>query len=278
MDNIIDIQHIDFQYHSEDEEAVFVLRDFSLSVERGSFMAILGHNASGKSTVAKLMNGLYKPDSGEIFVNGISTADESREIDIRKTVGLVFQNPDNQMVATIVEEDVAFGPENLGIPPADIRKRVDEALETVHMTQYSQKAPHMLSGGQKQRVAIAGILAIRPSIIVLDEPTAMLDPAGREEVMQTTLALNKEEGITIVHITHNMEEALLADRVIVMNDGHIVLEGSPKEIFSNVERLRDAGLDVPPMAELMYELKMRGIEVEDAFTAEAMAEELCQLL
>ncbi len=276
---IIDIDKISFSYPAYEEELPdAVIEDLSLSVEKGEFIAVVGHNGSGKSTLAKLLNAVLKPSGGVITVCGMNTSDEGLVWEIRRGCGMVFQNPDNQLVAGIVEEDVAFGPENLGVPPADIRKRVDAALEAVHMTQYAKKAPHMLSGGQKQRVAIAGILAIKPSIIVLDEPTAMLDPSGREEVMRTALALNKDEGITIVHITHNMEEALLADRVIVMNDGHIVIAGPPDSVFSDVERLRAAGLDVPPMAELAYELRARGIETGNAFTVEAMAEELCRLL
>jgi energy-coupling factor transport system ATP-binding protein len=276
---IIEANSVTYSYPVYEQEAHdAVLDNVNLSVKKGEFVVVVGHNGSGKSTLAKLLNAILQPDTGIITVKGMDTLDEDLIWEIRQSCGMVFQNPDNQIVAGIVEEDVAFGPENLGIEPSEIRRRVDEALNAVNMTKYVKKAPHMLSGGQKQRVAIAGILAIKPDIIVLDEPTAMLDPEGREEVMHTVNMLNKEEGITIVHITHNMEEALLADRVIVMNDGHIVFEGLPEEVFSDVERIRSFGLDVPPIAELLYMLRQKGIELKNAFTPEAMAEELCQLL
>ena len=264
MDNIIEIKNISFKYQSEEDDiSVWVLSDYSLSIERGSFVAILGHNASGKSTVAKLSNGLFKPNEGDILVNGMNTKNEKDSIEIRKTVGLVFQNPDNQMVATIVEEDVAFGPENLGIPPAEISERVDKALKSVDMYEYRKHAPHKLSGGQKQRVAIAGIIAMQPQCIVLDEPTAMLDPRGRREVIETITKLNKKQDITVILITHHMDEAINADRVVIMDKGKVVLDGTPKEIFSQEEKLKDAKLDVPDPTELCSRLKNTGFSLPD---------------
>ena len=240
-----------------------ILTDINLSIEKGTFVAVLGHNGSGKSTLAKHFTGILLPTSGKVLVDGIDTTDESRIYDIRQTVGMVFQNPDNQIVATIVEEDVAFALENLGVPPDEIRKRVDDALKTVDMYEYRNHAPHQLSGGQKQRVAIAGIIAMRPRCIVMDEPTAMLDPKGRKEIMSTIKTLNKEHGITVVLITHYMEEAAKADRVIVIDKGNILLDDVPKRIFSQVELLKSVGLDVPQATELMYELKKCGLDVPD---------------
>ena len=245
MDNIIELKKVVFDYTDENDLPVSVLDEISLSIERGSFTAVLGHNGSGKSTMAKLLNGLNKPSSGTVTVNGMDTADEKHEFEVRKTVGLVFQNPDNQIVASIVEEDVAFGPENLGVEPKEIRNRVDEALKSVGMYEYRTHAPFKLSGGQKQRIAIAGILAMQPECIVLDEPTAMLDPRGRSEVIETIQRLNREKGMTIVLITHYMDEAALADRVVVMDGGKVILDGTPMEVFVHVAELKSVGLDVP---------------------------------
>jgi len=262
MDNIIEISDLTFEYTDNDNSET-VLNGLNLSVERGSFTVILGHNGSGKSTLAKLVTGLLKPASGEIMVDGMSTLSEEHENEIHRRVGLVFQNPDNQIVATIVEEDVAFGPENLGIEPAEIRKRVDDALKAVDMYDYREHAPHKLSGGQKQRIAIAGIIAMEPECIVLDEPTAMLDPRGRKEVIDTIYRLNKEKGITILLITHYMEEAENADRIIVMDKGEIVADGAPKEVFADVKTIKSVGLDVPQTTELLYLLKQNGIDAKD---------------
>ncbi|MBR6694244.1 MAG: energy-coupling factor transporter ATPase [Clostridia bacterium] len=262
MDNIIEISDLTFEYTDNDNSET-VLNGLNLSVERGSFTVILGHNGSGKSTLAKLVTGLLKPASGEIMVDGMSTLYEEHENEIHRRVGLVFQNPDNQIVATIVEEDVAFGPENLGIEPAEIRKRVDDALKAVDMYDYREHAPHKLSGGQKQRIAIAGIIAMEPECIVLDEPTAMLDPRGRKEVIDTIYRLNKEKGITILLITHYMEEAENADRIIVMDKGEIVADGAPKEVFADVKTIKSVGLDVPQTTELLYLLKQNGIDTKD---------------
>lgn len=242
-------------------------------------MAIIGPNGSGKSTLAKLFNGLYLPTKGDIYVDGLNTKDKDSVWKIRQKAGMVFQNPDNQIVATVVEEDVAFGPENLGIPPKEIRNRVKEALEIVELSEFAQKAPHLLSGGQKQRVAIAGIIAMRPECIILDEPTAMLDPVGRREVIKTIKKLNKEEDKTIVLITHFMEEAVQADRVVVMEKGHIIMQGAPREIFSRVDMLKHVGLDVPQVTELAHRLARDGVEVRpDILTVEEMVDSLCQLL
>lgn len=260
MDNIIEIKNAGFEY-SDPEHINKVIDNFSLNIERGSFTVILGHNGSGKSTLAKLMNGLYKPTSGSVFVDGIDTADEKTEIEVRRRVGLVFQDPDNQLIASIVEEDVAFGPENLGIEPAEIRTRVDGALKSVGMYEYRSKSPHHLSGGQKQRVAIAGIIAMQPECIVLDEPTAMLDPKGRAEIIDTVVRLNREKNITVVLITHFMEEAQLADRVIVMNDGEITADATPQRVFGDIGRLKAVGLDVPQTTELLYRLREEGADI-----------------
>ncbi|NLW40379.1 MAG: energy-coupling factor transporter ATPase [Tissierellia bacterium] len=259
---IIRLENVTFEYNSMVEGGQLkAVEGIDLSVKKGEYLVVLGHNGSGKSTLAKLMNGLLLPTEGDVYVKDMNTKDEDKIWEIRQTAGMVFQNPDNQIVATIVEEDVAFGPENQGIPPEEIRKRVDEALEIVEMTEYKKHAPHLLSGGQKQRVAIAGILAMRPECIILDEPTAMLDPNGRVEIIDTIKKLNKEEGKTIVHITHFMDEAVEADRILIMEQGKIVMEGSPREIFSQVERVKSLGLDVPQVTELAYELRKEGIQV-----------------
>lgn len=253
-----------FHYTDENGERTSpdILKDISLSIDKGDFVALLGHNGSGKSTFAKHMNAILLPSAGTMTVDGIDTKDESQRFTLRSHVGMVFQNPDNQIVATIVEEDVAFGPENLGIPPQKIRERVDDALKAVEMYDYREHAPSQLSGGQKQRVAIAGIIAMRPDCIVLDEPTAMLDPSGRREVMNTIHMLNREYGITIVLITHYMEEAAQANRVVVMDDGKVVLDNTPKEVFSHVETLKKIGLDVPQVTELAYRLQQAGCPVD----------------
>lgn len=263
MNNIIEIKNLSYEYTEDDSVPTLVLNDINLNIERGSFTVILGHNGSGKSTLAKLLNGLYKPTSGTVSVNGIDTRTEEMELETKRTVGLVFQNPDNQLVASVVEEDVAFGPENLGINPTEIRSRVDEALKSVGMYEYRKHAPNHLSGGQKQRVAISGIIAMSPECIVLDEPTAMLDPKGRKEVIDTIYKLNKEKNITVILITHFMNEAELADRVIVMNDGKIVDDGSPAEIFSKVEFLKSCGLDVPQTTELLHRLNQTGLNINN---------------
>ncbi len=278
MNPIVEIEGIRFRYPSYEEgspETPLVLRDVSLQIERGSFTAILGANGSGKSTLAKLCNAILVPNSGKVLVDGLDTADEDNLFAIRKRAGMVFQNPDNQIVATIVEEDVAFAPENLGVEPEEIRRRVDEALKTVGMYQYRKHAPSQLSGGQKQRVAIAGVIAMHPDLILLDEPTAMLDPSGRQEVMDTIQRLNRDEGITVVLITHYMEEAALADRIVVMGQGSILLDGSPKEVFSHVDLLHDCGLDVPQVTELCHALGRDGIVIpEECITVEECVEAL----
>ncbi len=260
MDNIIEIKNVTYEY-SEDDTTHIAVNNLSLNIERGSFTVILGHNGSGKSTLAKLLNGLNKPTFGDILVDGINTKDEETEIEVKRRVGMVFQNPDNQLVASIVEEDVAFGPENLGLPPNEIRKRVDEALKAVGMEDFANSTPYRLSGGQKQRIAIAGIIAMEPECLVLDEPTAMLDPKGRREIIDTLIRLNMEKGITVVLITHYMEEAETADRVLVMNDGVIISDGTPKEVFNDVKMLKSVGLDVPQTTELLYHLKQNGFNV-----------------
>ncbi|MBQ3547990.1 MAG: energy-coupling factor transporter ATPase [Clostridia bacterium] len=260
MSNIIEIKNVTYNYTEDDIEYTAV-DDVSLNIEKGSFTVILGHNGSGKSTLAKMMNGLNKPTSGEILVDGMSTANEETELLIKRKVGMVFQNPDNQLVASIVEEDVAFGPENLGLEPKVIRERVDEALKSVGMYEFKDSTPHHLSGGQKQRIAIAGMIAMKLECLILDEPTAMLDPKGRAEIVNTVLRLNKENGMTVVLITHYMEEAENADRVLVMNDGKFIADGTPKEIFKNVALLKSVGLDVPQTTELLYELNNNGIKV-----------------
>ena len=257
--SFITVENVSFSY---DEENQNVLQGFNLTIEKGEFVALLGHNGCGKSTAAKLLNAMLLPNEGKVTVDGMNTSDEELTYEIRRKVGLVLQNPDNQLVASIIEEDVAFGPENLGIAPDEIRRRVDDALKAVDMYDHRLKAPHKLSGGQKQRVAIAGIIAMQPDCIVLDEPTAMLDPKGRAEVMDTILAL-KEKGITVVLITHYMDEAVMADRVVVMNKGKILTEGTPKEVFSQVSLLKKYSLDVPQATELAYKLMGAGVEVAD---------------
>lgn len=261
MNSIIEVKNVTYEYSDEDNTFAAV-KNLSLNIERGSFTVILGHNGSGKSTLAKMLNGLNKPTSGDVFVDGLNTKDEKTEIEVKRKVGMVFQNPDNQIIASIVEEDVAFGPENLGIEPKEIEKRVDEALKATDMLQFKKSTPHRLSGGQKQRIAIAGIIAMEPECLVLDEPTAMLDPKGRAEIISTLHRLNRENGITVVLITHYMEEAQNADRVIVMNDGKIIADDKPKVIFSDVESLKRVGLDVPQTAELLYNLKKNGFNVD----------------
>lgn len=264
-ETIIEIQNVVYEYdaYTMDDEKVTerALDGVSLSIKKGEYLVVLGHNGSGKSTLAKLINGQNLPTEGDVFVNGMNTKEEDNTWEIRKTCGMVFQNPDNQMVATIVEEDVAFGPENLCIPNPELRERVDGALKSVDMESYRKHAPHLLSGGQKQRVAIAGVLAMNPECIVLDEPTAMLDPIGRGEILDTIQRLNTQEGKTIVFITHYMEEAVVADRIVVMNDGKVAMEGTPREIFSSVDRMKALGLDVPQVTELGYLLNASGYDV-----------------
>ena len=264
MENIFECQSITFSYNIADQDKVLpvpILEDLSIAVRPGEFVAVLGHNGSGKSTLAKHLNAILLPQGGVVYVNGIDTREEERLLEIRSHVGMVFQNPDNQIVATVVEEDVAFALENLGVPPAEIRTRVDDALRSVGMYEHRLRAPHQLSGGQKQRVAIAGIIAMRPDCIVLDEPTAMLDPRGRQEVIGTVQELNREFGITVVLITHFMDEAARCGRVVVMDDGKIILDASPREVFSQVELLKSVGLDVPQATELVYRLRQAGIEL-----------------
>ncbi len=277
-DNIIYVKGVSFEYTDADNKKQ-VLENFSLEIERGSFTVIIGHNGSGKSTLAKLLNGLYKPTQGDVTVDGLSTLKAENELEIRRRVGLVFQNPDNQIVASVVEDDVAFGPENLGISPAEIRTRVDDALTAVGMYDHRFESPHQLSGGQKQRVAIAGIIAMSPECIVLDEPTAMLDPKGRQEVMETLLRLNKELGITVVLITHFMEEAENANRAVVMNDGAVVLDDEPKKVFGEIEFLKKIGLAVPQTSELLYRLKQAGLNVDtDGISVEECAAQIAAAL
>jgi energy-coupling factor transport system ATP-binding protein len=263
---------------SEDEQTKVAIDGLNLEVSKGEFLVVLGHNGSGKSTFAKHVNALLIPTEGAVYVDGLKTSLEDNLWNIRTVAGMVFQNPDNQIVATIVEEDVAFGPENLGVDPKEIRKRVDEALNNVQMYEYKKHAPHLLSGGQKQRVAIAGILAMMPKCIVFDEPTAMLDPYGRKEVIRAIKDINKRHGITIILITHNMEEAVEADRIVVMDSGKVVMEGNPKEIFKNVPIMKKIGLDVPQVTEIAYELKQNGVNIEtDILTINEMVNALCQL-
>ena len=266
---IINAQGLSFSYENPDEAPHIVLEGVDLSIEKGSFVALLGANGSGKSTLAKQCNAILLPTGGKLLVDGMDTADPDRLFDVRRTVGLVLQNPDNQLVSSIVEEDVAFGPENLGLPPQEIRRRVEDSLRAVGMYGYKDSAPHKLSGGQKQRVAIAGILAMQPDCLVLDEPTAMLDPQGRREVLQTVHALNRDRGMTVVIITHYMEEAAGADRVLVMDGGKICMDGTPREIFSQVDKLRECRLDVPQPTELCYRLRQKGVNLPaDILTAE----------
>ena len=278
-DTIIKTEELRFTYAEAGEVNPLVLDGVSLDIQAGSFVAVLGHNGSGKSTLAKHLNAILLPSGGKVYVDGIDTADEERLLDIRRTVGMVFQNPDNQIVANVVEEDVAFAPENLGVPPEEIRRRVDDALKTVGMYEYREHAPHLLSGGQKQRVAIAGVLAMAPRCIVLDEPTAMLDPTGRAEVMKTIRSLNRTAGVTVVLITHHMDEAAQADRLVVMAKGRVVADGTPKEVFQRVEELKAVGLTVPETVELCWELRQDGLDLPlDALTDEECAQALCRLL
>jgi energy-coupling factor transport system ATP-binding protein len=276
---MIETKSLKFDYIKPDNKHINAIKNIDIKLNRGEFTTIIGHNGSGKSTFAKLMNATLLPSGGKIYVLGMDTQDDNWLWEIRRNAGMVFQNPDNQIVATIVEEDVAFGPENLAVHPDEIRKRVDDALASVNMSAHVKKPPHLLSGGQKQRVAIAGVLAMKPQCIILDEPTAMLDPAGRKEVLETISYLNKVEGITIVLITHFMDEAVLADRVIVMEKGEVIMDDIPKKIFCHVERLQELGLDVPQVTLLAHELKKSDIEVsEDILTVDEMVEELCRLL
>lgn len=279
MEKMIECKNVVFQY-STGEEGIekLAIDGLNLEVSKGEFLVILGHNGSGKSTVAKHMNALLTPTEGTVIVNGLDTANENNIWDIRSTAGMVFQNPDNQLVATIVEEDVAFGPENLGIPPEEIRQRVDDALEKVGMSEYKRHAPHLLSGGQKQRIAIAGILAMKPKCIIFDEPTAMLDPSGRKEVINNIKELNKKHGITVILITHYMDEAAEADRVIVMDKGKAIIEGTPRDVFSHVETMKKIGLDVPQVTEICYELRKAGIDIDTKIlNVNEMVSALCQL-
>ena len=276
---ILQTENLTFRYTTGEGVAPTVLDNLTLSVRPGEFVAVLGHNGSGKSTLAKHFNAILLPSGGKVYVDGLDTCGEEHLLDIRRRVGMVFQNPDNQIVASVVEEDVAFGPENLGVPSAEIRERVDAALETVGMADYARHAPHLLSGGQKQRVAIAGVLAMRPRCIVLDEPTAMLDPVGRKEVLDTIRRLNREQNITVVLITHHMDEAAQADRLIVMHDGHIVADDKPELVFQNVDGLRSLGLEVPEPVALLYELRQAGVDVPlTALTVDECAQVLKELL
>ena len=278
---IIEFQNVTFRYESDDEGVALApaVKDFSLTINEGEFIAILGHNGSGKSTIAKLSNGLLIPESGDVIVNGMNTKNEDDDINIKQTVGVVFQNPDNQIVATIVEEDVAFGPENLGVEPSEIRRRVDDSLKIVGMYNYRKHEPHKLSGGQKQRVAIAGIIAMEPHYIILDEPTAMLDPEGRRDVMKAIKRLNRELGITVVFITHYMEEAVEADRIVVMDDSRLLMDGTPKEVFANPQKIRRIGLDVPQTCQLAELLKNDGINLKnDLLSIDELVENIDDLL
>ncbi|MBR2934939.1 MAG: energy-coupling factor transporter ATPase [Oscillospiraceae bacterium] len=279
MIDIIKTQDLHFSYSTPDGASPVVLDGVDLNIEKGSFVAVLGHNGSGKSTLAKHLNAILLPSGGKVYVNGVDTADEAKLLDIRRTVGMVFQNPDNQIVANVVEEDVAFAPENLGVPPEEIRRRVDDALKAVGMYEFREHAPHLLSGGQKQRIAIAGVIAMQPECIVLDEPTAMLDPIGRSDVMRTIKQLNREKGVTVVIITHHMDEAAQADRLVVMAKGKVVADGNPKEVFQDVEGLKAIGLTVPDTTELMYQLNQCGLDAPlDALSDEECAQALMKLL
>ena len=281
---MIETKNLSFIYREEDMESgeikeEKVLKDINIEIEKGSFTAVLGHNGSGKSTLAKHFNAILLPSGGKVYVKGMDTADENNIFNIRQSAGMVFQNPDNQMVAALVEDEVAFAPDNLGVEPKEIRRRVDECLEIVNMTKYAQSSPSKLSGGQKQRVAIASVLAMNPEILILDEPTAMLDPKGRSEVIKTIKMLNEEKDITVVLITHYMDEAAQADRTVVIDDGEIVLDGTPKEVFKNVEKLKSLGLDVPQVTELAYELRKMGIEIsDDVLTVDECFDEFIRIL
>jgi len=279
MSTLIKVDQVSFTYPDETDPNKYVLHQLSLEIEEGSFVAILGHNGSGKSTLAKLLNAIHQPTQGKILVAGLDGSDPKNLLSIRSTVGMVFQNPDNQIVASVVEEDVAFAPENLGVPPLEIRQRVDEALKMVGMYDFREHAPHLLSGGQKQRVAIAGVIAMRPRCLVLDESTAMLDPIGRREIMQTIRHLNEAYGMTVILITHHMDEAALAERLVVMSDGQIVADGPPREVFCHVEKLRTFGLSAPDTVQLLYALQQEGFSVPlDAISDEECALILAQLL
>ena len=280
MSTMLQTEHLSFTYPAEEgQTSTVALEEVSLSIERGSFVVVLGHNGSGKSTLAKHMNAVLLPSGGTVYVEGMDTRDEALLLEIRRRVGMVFQNPDNQIVANVVEEDVAFAPENLGVPSEEIRRRVDDALAAVGMSEFTRHAPHLLSGGQKQRVAIAGVIAMAPECIVLDEATAMLDPAGRREVLSAIRTLNQERGITVVLITHHMDEAMDADRLIVMNDGKLVIDGAPAEVFTQVEALRAMGLAAPDTVELLYGLRQGGMDVPlDALTVDECADAICKAL
>lgn len=272
MSSIIEIENLHYTYPGDELES---LCGISMKIEKGSFVAVLGHNGSGKSTLAKHLNAILIPGEGRVLVNGMDTADEDKLIDIRRTVGMVFQNPDNQIVANVVEDDVAFAPENLGVPSEEIRQRVDTALKQVDMYDFRLHAPHLLSGGQKQRVAIAGVIAMEPEVIVLDEPTAMLDPKGRREVIDTVTKLCREKGITVVLITHHMSECIDADRLVVMSNGSVVADGTPQQVFAQVELMQSEGLAVPATTEIMYELNKSGFSLPlDALSVEACAKEI----
>ena len=274
--SIIKFEKVSYSYPGDELPS---LCGIDLSIEKGQFVAVLGHNGSGKSTLAKHMNAILVPDEGRVLINGVDTADEARILDIRCNVGMVFQNPDNQIVANVVEDDVAFAPENLGVAPEEIRRRVDAALKQVGMYELREHAPHLLSGGQKQRVAIAGVIAMEPEIIVLDEPTAMLDPMGREEVISTVTRLCREKGMTVVLITHHMDECVNADRLVVMSNGHIVADGAPAQVFSQVELMESEGLDVPDTTRLLYELKKEGLELSlDALSPADCADEIMKMI
>ena len=280
MSTMLQTEHLSFTYPAEEgQTSTVALEDVSLSIERGSFVVVLGHNGSGKSTLAKHMNAVLLPSGGTVYVEGMDTRDEALLLEIRRRVGMVFQNPDNQIVANVVEEDVAFAPENLGVPSEEIRRRVDDALAAVGMSEFTRHAPHLLSGGQKQRVAIAGVIAMVPECIVLDEATAMLDPSGRREVLSAIRTLNQERGITVVLITHHMDEAMDADRLIVMNDGRLVMDGTPAEVFTQVDALRAMGLAAPDTVELLYGLRQNGMDVPlTALTVDDCAAAICKAL
>ena len=276
---IISAQDVRFSYVTAEGVAPIVLGGVSLDIEEGSFVAVLGHNGSGKSTLAKHMNAILLPTGGKVYVSSMDTSEDQLLLDIRRTVGMVFQNPDNQIVANVVEEDVAFAPENLGVPSDEIRRRVDDALKAVGMYEYREHAPHLLSGGQKQRIAIAGVIAMQPRCIVLDEPTAMLDPIGRADVLRTIKTLNRERGVTVVLITHHMDEAAQADRLVVMAKGKVIADGTPKEVFQDVEGLKAVGLTVPDTTELLWQLRQDGLDLPlDALSDEECAQALYQLL
>ena len=277
MSSFIDVKNLIYEYKNVDSVRRAV-NNINIQIQKGKFIVVLGHNGSGKSTFAKHLNAIFTPTSGTVLIDVLDTKDDNKVLEIRQKCGMVFQNPDNQIVATVVEDDVAFGPENMGVPSHEIRKRVDDALSVVRMSEFAAKAPHLLSGGQKQKVAIAGIIAMKPDCIILDESTSMLDPRGRKEAMNTVKKLNKEENIPLIPITHFMEEAVDADYIYVMEEGEVVLEGTPKEVFINIDKLQSLGLDVPPMTLLCSELKKQDIQISpDILTVEEMIDSLCQL-